>query len=233
MARNNARPRSALPNQRLVTPEFGARHPIVYSEDVDFFFGDIITAFSQVIPTKEYFDDHGNVTKTKRLYRAYDDNRRIGISVLERRLPRSYAQKQRIKWTKNDIGRITGQIQNELARLDMAGQTIEATFTQVMRLGDIDEGPNARKLGLVVDQKSNLSELLVREHELVVGGISGSLKRFRYPYDTFIPHWTVARIHQEAGTEAIAKAVDALQHLLPLTVEVSPIEMYSHQDIRI
>lgn len=232
MPRRNG-PRSSLHSTRATQPEFGARHPITYTDRIDGFFAELFLALDEVVPTGVNVDRHGN-ERYKHQFRMYDDPKRVGVKVLERRLPRSYAQKQRVKWTQNDAGRIRGEIQNEIARLDLADTALEATFTNVVRLGDADESPNARKLGLILDQKSELSEFLAEEHAIVINGISGSLKRFHYPYDSFVPHWTVARIARmrgKEGTEGLVNAVGAIQDLLPITVQLEPIDLYSQQNL--
>jgi hypothetical protein len=168
--------------------------------------------------------------RQKRLFRVYDDPRRVGISVLERRMPRTYAQKHRIRWNPNDVGRIKGEIRNEIARMDLAGRPLDATFTDVVRLGDADEN-NARKLGLVLDQESDVAEFIVREHEIVVNGISGTLKRFRHPYSDFIPHWTVARINKEASRASMSNSIKAVRAMLPFTVQLQSINLFSQQEL--
>lgn len=232
MARN-PQPRSSLPSVRAVQPEFGARHPIAYTDDIDLFFSEVFIVLDEIIPQGVNVDNHAKV-KNKHQFRVYDDPKRVGVSVLERRLTRSYAQRQRVKWTRNDIGRIKGEIQNEIDRLGIDSSSLTGTFTNVVRLGDAEAGPNARKLGLILDQESPISELLVSEHEIVVDGISGSLKRFKYPYDTFVPHWTLARIARvpegKHGDE-IHRAVAAIQHLMPITVQLEPINLYAHQSL--
>lgn len=268
---NNLRPRGDLHANRLVQPEFGARHPINYTEKIDNFFTDITDRFTEIMngqseperdpeadieiidlevlereveellqqeEAKEELallaDDNGHTPEVfykrqKRLFRVYDDPKRVGVSVLERRLARSYAQRQRVKWTRNDAGRIKGEIGNELCRMNLAGQPLNATFTDVVRVGDADEN-NARKLALILDQESEVAEFLVREHEIVINGISGTLKRFRHPYSDYIPHWTVARVNKEAGLSKMTQAVKAVQSMMPLTVELHSVHLFSEQD---
>ncbi len=235
----NSKPRSTLQPGRLIQPEFGARHQIRYDDDLDLFFGELQFVLSETIPPKmvtKKVTQAGQVINTLRpkpQFRVYDDPARAGVSVLERRLPRSFANRTRVRWTKNDEGRIKGEIQNEIGRLELGHLPISATFTDVVRLGDADEGTRARKIGLIVDQESDVSELLVSEHELVVRGISSSLKRFNYPYSSFLPHWTVARVHREAGPRAMSEAMTAVGHLLPITVTLEPIRLYSQQNIEV
>lgn len=233
MTGRRSQPRSALPSSKIVAPEFGARHPIVWDEGIDIFIFDAYSALGGVIPDRVTVDDHARNRKVSKNFRIYEDPDRAGISVLERRLPRVYAQRQRVKWTRQDVGRIKGGIQNEVARLSLSGQFIDVTFTDVVRLGDSEAGPNATKLGLVVDQKSTAAELLIREHEIVVAGIESGLKRFKYPYDSYVPHWTVARVSRGAGVTALNNAVASLQELMPLAAQIEPLKLYSQQDIDI
>jgi hypothetical protein len=257
--------RSELHATKLIQPEFGARHPIAYTEDIDVFFTEMHDKLNQAIvqelpestepfsqeqdqlnlndleahvdyllsDERDLNDEQASLLpakRPKRLFRVYDDPDRVGVSVLERRLPRMYAQRNRIKWTKNDVGRIQGEIQNELARMSLAGQPLSATFTDVQRLGDADED-KARKLALVLDPESEISDFMVQEHAIVINGITGTLKRFRHPYSDFIPHWTVARVNREAGQANMSKAVAAIRSLLPLTVQLQRIHLFSEQDL--
>jgi hypothetical protein len=231
MPRHTRQARSSLGPSRTFEPEFGARHPITWNDEVQDFLAFADTALGQVLPPEERETGNGH-KGTKRFYRIYDDPKRAGVSILERRLAQSYTQRQRIRWTKSDVGRIKGDIQNEICRLDLGLLPLQVTFTNVVRLGDADMGPRARKIGLIADQESTEAEFLASEHELVVNGITGSVKRFRYPYDSFIPHWTVARISREVEDCQKNKAVSAIAHLLPITVELQPIRFTAQQEIQ-
>jgi hypothetical protein len=195
--------RGDLHSTKLIQPEFGARHAISYTEEIDDFFHEMNTQLTEIVTTEptlrlvpelsndasegkldidaleaevDYLlSDDRDIeeplttapTRQKRLFRVYDDPKRVGISVLERRLPRAYAQRNRVKWTRNDVGRIQGEIKNELARMELAGRPLEATFTGAVRLGDADEN-KARKIGLILDQENEISEFITREHEIVI-----------------------------------------------------------------
>lgn len=226
--------RSNLPATKTLQPEFGARHPIVYEPDVDLFFDEIAIKLDETVPKAVTTDDHGVVIKMRRQFRVYNDPSKVGVNVLERRLSKAYAQKQRVRWTRGDVGRIKGEIRDEIDRLGIDPDDLEARFTHIVRLGDADSSPHARKLGLILDQETPLAELLTREHEIVIGGLRGSLTRFRYPYETYVPHWTVARIARQVdahGSEHLTNAVSAVQSLLPMTVQLDPINLFAQQNV--
>ena len=84
---------------------------------------------------------------------------------------------------------------------------------------------------LVADQATTESEFLVREHEIAIDGISRSLKRFKYPYSTFVPHFTIARIDRNVPNEEMNRVIEGVGHLLPLQVELSPIKFVSEQEV--
>jgi hypothetical protein len=215
-------------------PEFGARHRLFYDEDheaLDDFFDSVHTALTLALkPTNTSLENDATLQQTRRLFRMYDDPKRVGITVLERRVTRAQSQRSRFRWSHADEGRIRSQIQDELADEELSERPLLARFTNVIRVGDADSSPKARKLGLILDQESREAEFLVREHEIVVNGIRGVLKDLREPYSPYIPHFTIARINREAGNQGMDRAVAAVQALLPLEVEIAPLTFYTEEE---
>lgn len=239
MGRKNNQ-RSNLRHERSFYPEFGARHLATDNDNLTFFFYDTNRLLQEIVPSEPIFDyktgepkfDNRGEPRTKNLFRLYNNTDRTGVSILERRLASDFAKKHRIRWTKQDVGRIRGGIHDEISRLDLAGRKLAVSFDHVVRLGDADaEGENARKLALIADQTTDESEFLVREHAICVNGIGTSLNRFRYPYSTFVPHMTVGRVFRDVSKETLSEAVVAIQSLLPLTVELNPISFTLQQEI--
>jgi hypothetical protein len=229
MGRRNYNARSTLYAERGTQPVMGARHPIVDTDEVAFFFGGARHVLGEVLPgiTSRKKDE----IRRRDAFILYDDPDRMGVSILEQRLARTHAHHNRLKWTKNDRGRIRGEIQNELSRLNLTGRRLDVTFDNVVRLGDADE-KKARKLALVPEQESEVAEFLCREHEIAIDGISGSLQRFRYPYSgDWIPHLTIGRVFKEVPQGSIGKAVSAIKQMMPLTVQIEPLEFYTQQHV--
>jgi hypothetical protein len=225
-----ANSRSTLYSGRMRTPEFGARFPIVYNEDLDELFGSMHSALQMKIPDAEPNLDKGE-KHGRRLFRIYDDPKRTGISVLERRITRRQSERSRFRWSHADAGRIRQEIQNELAYEELAEHPLLVSFTGILRVGDADTSEKARKLALIPDQTSREAEFMVRAHEITMNGIRGVLKDMKEPYSPYIPHFTCARINREAGYKSMDRAVEALQALLPVTVEVEPIRFYTEEEI--
>ncbi len=189
MGRKNQNPRSGLYSERTVQPIIGARHSVIEGDDIGFFFSEARMMLEQAI--SQNIQASGDKIRRQNRFFLYDDPDRMGISILEQRLARTHAQRNRLRWTRNDVGRIQGEIQNELARLDLSGRTLQVTFDNVVRLGDADD-KKARKLGLVPNAEHAISDFLCSEHEISLNGITGSLQRFRYPYSgEWIPHLTI------------------------------------------
>lgn len=229
MGRKNNRQRSGLYSDRTFQPVLGARHPIIEDDNIAFFFSDVRYALDEVLPQK--VETKGDRIRSKSSFLLYDDPDRAGISILEQRLARAHAQRNRLRWTRNDVGRIQGEIQNELSRLDLSGRNLEVTFDSVVRLGDADD-KKARKIGLVPNQETEISEFFCTEHEAAINGLSGSMQRFRYPYSgEWIPHLTIGRLFKEVAPSRFNDAVSAVKRMLPLTVEIEPLKFYTQQEI--
>lgn len=242
--------RQTLPSERLTHPQFGARHKIPYqtdnnsnllNEELDFFFSDLRRELAKVLPSEvitiEETPPDGSTThepwrRERPRFRVYDDPDRLRLTIFERRLTTNNANHNRIQWTRQDVGRIRGDIQNEISRSDLADMELEAKFVTAVRLPSNVDNEKARKIGLVLEQDCDLAEFLIREHEICFDGLSGSMdRRFNRSIDTFVPHWTVARIDRNVGMSALNKSVRVVQNLLPLTVQIEPISFYSHQDL--
>lgn len=238
MGRKN-RARDGLRSERSFYPELGVRHPVIDTDEIAFFFSDVATALGLAIPDVPVLDgagrqrlDKNDEPRVRRRFRVYDNFDRMGVSILERRLPAEYARKHRVRWTRQDTGRIRGDIQNEIGRLDLADRPLVVNLTNVVRLGDADaEADNSRKLGLIIDQASTEAEFLVREHAISIRGIQSSLNRFRYPYSHFVPHLTVARVFRDVPNDMLNGAVDAVQKLLPVQAELQPVRFTLEQEV--
>lgn len=234
MGKGNGVPRSTLKSEKTTHPELGARHPLVETDELEFFFADLTDIVLENHISKRITQDRKGRDRVKRRFRVYDDPDRLGISILERRLSRRYGQKHRLQWTRQDVGRIRGEIENTIGRMELGGLPLKASMTEVVRLGSIDaseEQDPGRKLALIVDQSSPVAEFLVAEHEAAIDGIQTSLSRFRYPYSSFIPHLTVASIDRSVPDEEIGKSIKGIRHLLPLEIEMHPIKFTSHQEL--
>ncbi len=204
----------------------GAAHPVRYTEDLDFFFSDVETIFSQRISPLEREDELGRV-HSRPGYRLFDDLDRAVIRVLERRLSFSYAAKRRIRWQQQDVGRIKESITDEIHRMGIP-YPMRAVLDNVVLLGDADETKH-RYLGLTLDAGSEMAEFLTAEHELVINGIEGAFKDFKYPYSRYVPHLTVGRFNRAVPADQRQEAVLDMRKLLPLTVELDPIEFTAKQ----
>jgi hypothetical protein len=201
----------------------------VEDDNLAFFFSEVRYGLDEVLPPKT--EAKGDKIRRRSSFLLYDDPDRAGLSILEQRLARTHAQRNRVRWTKNDVGRIQGEIQNETSRLSLSGRTLEVVFDSVVRLGDADER-KARKLALVPNQESEIAEFFCMEHELAVNGISGSMRRFRYPYSgDWIPHFTIGRVFKEIEQEKINDAVSVVKRMMPLTLEVEPLKFYATQEV--
>lgn len=185
----NAQPRGHLRDDRRFIPELGAAHSIVYSEAYEDFLDSIKAGLSIALPDIVTHDDFGRETNSRKAFRIYDDPNRANIRVLERRLSAAHARRHRVTWTKQDVGRIKGLINDRIHEYDLGNiHELPARFSSVMRLGDADEAAGGgRVLGLVLEQGTSVAQFLADEHEIVVNGIATSLARFRYPYSTYVP----------------------------------------------
>jgi len=231
--RNYPRPRSNLPAKRTYKPIFGARHPIVYNDTVDNFHADIENAFHEILPLRAEdikIASNGKAEFPRVPFRIYNEPRRVAITVLERNLSRDYAESRNIRWNANDIGRIRGEIENELARLALSGQKLGVNLTEAIRLGEAEHN-GAAKLGVIIDQESPVSELLIAEHEVIFGGLGRNLKKFKYPWSSYIPHMTVVRVRSEVDIPERNQMVAAVNRLLPIPVELEPIKFFAEQEI--
>lgn len=223
------KPRSAHYSERLLQPNIGAKHPLVDSDDFGFFMSELRYALDETLPPQ--VERRGDRIRRRSLFMLYDDIDRVGISILEQRLARTHAQRNRIRWSKHDVGRIKGEIQNVLGRLELSGQKIDVTFDNVVRLGDADE-KKARKLAIVPEQDSAIAEFLCNEHEIAMDGLTGALHKFRYPYSgDWIPHLTIGRVFKEVPYEDLGRAVKTVKRFLPLTLEIEPIKFVAEQEI--
>jgi hypothetical protein len=235
MGKSIERPRSGLRNRRHFQAGFGARHPIVYDEGVARFFRELGNRWSAILPEREP-GDRALTGMPERRYVLYNNPEKIGMSVLERRLSAEHARRHRLQWTPNDIGRLRGQISNELARMavgvSITDDELEVPLENVVRVGDADRGGG--KFALTPEASHPVSGFLAEEHEIIVDGLGGVFKNFRYPYDDYVPKMTIGRVYRGAcpdQIQACATELEGLTREMPLTVTLDPIIFFAHQEL--
>jgi hypothetical protein len=223
--------RSQHRDSRENYPELRAYHPLMDDIELDAFFGELQRELPGIIPPSAEVGRHER-TVSRPNFRLYSDPEGSGITIVERRLTRRHAKKNRVRWNANDVGRVSGEIQNEIGRLELADRPLAVEFNQVVRLGDLDrDNKNARKLGLIVDQETPEAEFLVREHELAMKALAGNLRAFKYPYSTFIPHFTFGKVFKTVPEQQIGRAIGFINEQLPITVNIEPIKFSMSQEV--
>jgi hypothetical protein len=230
MLYGSAHPRPNTKGRKEFLPEFGARHPVKFDNVVLDFFGDLDFRWGKIIPERVVVDDHMN-EHYRRQYTLYDDRDKIGMTVMEKRLSAEHARHKRLKWNANDVGRVTGRIEDEIARLGMPEGDFDVELTNIVRVGDATGRAGERKLAAIVDQHSRAAEFMVREHEIVSNGLGVALKGFKYPYSEYIPKFTVGRLFKEVAPASIDECIEAAQGLLPITVTVAPVSFFARQEV--
>lgn len=231
--RTHPRARSNLPAKRLYKPTFGARHPVVYDETVENFHADIEERFDEILPLRTEdlrSKPDGKLDIPRVPFRVYREPRAVSVTILERNLSQDYVDKRNIRWNANDIGRIRGEIENELGRLSLAGQSLKVNFTEAIRLGEVEHN-GAAKVGVLTDQESPVTELLLAEHQVIFGGLGRNLKQFKYPWAAYVPHMTLVRIRSEVKVPERNAMVAAVNELLPIAVELEPIRFFAEQEV--
>lgn len=218
--------RSRLPQKRSYLPELGARHPLVFDDKLEDFFVIADLALEEAV----YKNNTSNKKRRNPEYRLYDVPARTGVTILERRISRQYADKNRIKWSANDDGRIRKEIRDELGRLSIPNEwPMKVEFSTALRVGNADE-EHSRKIALIVDQQSHIAEFLVREHEITMDGLGKAFSALRYPYNDFIPKFTVAALNRRLPNEIKTEALAEISNLLPITAYIEPLRFTSRQD---
>jgi hypothetical protein len=230
-AKCTARPRNA----RYFPAELGARHQLVFDEEVDIFFGILRARWNKIVPPRVKTLPDSTKQESPN-FKLYDDPQKAGLTILEKRVSAQHARRQRLHWSSNDYGRERTEIADRIGRLEMDGQTgwankglIPVTFSQVVQAGDDAGRAEGRKLAILPEQDSAVNEFLLSEHEIVVDSLSRTFKDFQYPYQEYTPKLTVGRVFRSAKPEQIARCVTGLQAMLPLTFYVEPVAFFPDQ----
>ncbi len=222
--------KSQLPYRREAIPELRASHRLIDAPELDVFFGELQRKLPDVIEeAKERGRGGREISRPQ--FRLYSDPEKSDITILERRLTRQHARKNRIRWNANDVGRITGEIDNAIGRLGLGGRQLSVEFTKVVRLGNPSSNQDGRKLGLLPEQESAEAGFFIEEHELAMDALTGNLRKFKYPYSTFIPHWTFGKVFKTVPEKQIGDAIKIINKQLPLTVDVEPIRFSACQEV--
>ncbi len=226
-------PRSDLRGRRHFQAGFGARHPVINDEQVGAFFYELDRRWAGILPEREPLTCELTGLPENR-FKLYNDPEKIGITVLERRLSAEHARRHRLQWNANDIGRVRGHIEDEIARLDMAADELQLTLSAAVRVGDADRRSRGGKFALVPEGHQKVAGFLAAEHEIVVNGLSGVFGDFRYPYDEYTPKLTVGRIYRGAEPAQVEACAGELHDLLaeqPLTVGLEDVVFFAHQEL--
>ncbi|MET1033504.1 MAG: hypothetical protein ABWX94_03315 [Candidatus Saccharimonadales bacterium] len=235
MGRNINNARSGLQGRRKFQASFGARHPIVTPDKkVSAFFNALDEAWADLLPERDEAERRERNLSISRftLYDGLVDERRLGITVLERRVSLRYSRQRRLAWTPQDVGRIRGEIEDELDRQGIAQyQTIPLTLSGVSVVGDAYTRGTA-KFALIPEAADQTADLLAREHEIVVNGLRGTMRNLVDAYDEYLPHLTVGKLHRGALRPELQECANALTGLLaasPLVVDLAPLTFTTEQ----
>lgn len=241
-------PRSNLRDTRLRSAAFGARHNLVWSNTAATFFKNLQEKWEEILTPREFQDAEAannelsasdaadRLAYVRSLFKLYDDQGKAGASVFERRLSSEQGSRGQLRWTPNDVGIMRGRIQDRVDRLNVEEMfdndgNIPVIFDQVVRVGDAGGRNGNRKFALVINQESATAGLLIDEHEIVADGLSHTLKKFRYPYDEYVPHMTIGSLQEAVHMPNVDSCLVAAKSLLPLTVAIEPIRFFAHQEL--
>ena len=234
-------PRNQLPSKRDMTPQLGARRPLEICDNLDIFYTNAETAIRLAVENSanKYSIDRPLKELGVRLYDDIDakSSQRPALKIFERRFALKHGQKYRISWTRQDIGRIKGNIQEDIDHLEKPNDylpdgSLKVIFSEIIRLGDGEASKDGkRKFGMIADQATTAAEYLVKEHETVFNGIQTAMSRFVYPYSEYVPQVTLGTFSNDVSNERKNEVIGALQKLLPFSCVLEPIKFYSEQDI--
>lgn len=166
-------------------------------------------------------------------YKVYETED-LSLTLAERRWGDSRPNRRATYWSPRDIGRIVGEIQDEVSRLPLDDVidddgSLKITFDAVKRVGGDKKA--GRKLALVPKDGPGY-ELMCDMHEAVVTIFDRHHKGYQYPNE-FIPHVTIGRVFNSVPEEQVGEIVGAAGKLLPVEFNLGPIEFYDTQQITI
>ena len=237
------RRRADTQTTRSRAPEFGARHRVVWDDSdetlTDFFAHtryilDGVDGKEGIVPRHTEGNRYGKALM-RPAFHLHEDPDKAWITIMERRLPQRHRARKKLDWTSKDIGRMKQDIANETSRLELSRFTLSVTMSNVVQLGQGSRTSSGRVLGLIPDQASCETQLFVAENEIVTrlttGGENderaGPMAEAAQTESNFIPHMTILRLYKEVSPRDTSRSIEAIQNLLPLTVQVEPLSMYS------
>jgi hypothetical protein len=212
---------------------FGANHPVIWDKRAQTFFAHVDVLWQESSRGRAYYGTNFDVNPSKN-YSLYDDPaKNLGVFVLERHLSAKQASRNRLRWTRHDVGRIKQDIANELAADGDLPETLlrEVELSTAVRVSDIYSQGEGSQLALIVRQSSRAAGLLLKEHQLSVAGLGRNLKNFTYPYSDYIPNLKLGRLFKGVDDSRVEQSIEAVQSILPITLELAPIQFYSHQEV--
>jgi hypothetical protein len=220
--------------RKACPPMFGAHHCLVWDRSVHNFFYNVDSIWREAGRGKAFYGNSFNADPPKR-YSIYDDpTKNLGLFVLERHLSKKQASRNQLRWTRQDVGRIKQDIGNESNGTH--GIVVESLLRDVelstaVRVSDAYSQGEGTQISLIVKQSTPQAGFLLKEHQLSIAGLGRNLKNFTYPYSDYIPNLKIGRLFTEIGESRVEQCIDAVQQLLPLHVELKPIQFYSHQEV--
>lgn len=217
---------------RPIEPNLGGRHGVVIDSELDLFFELLDRKWRRTV--REEDPRPGSMRRDRQpKHVVYNNPELIGMTVLEYNLTAKHAERMRVKWTQNDLGRIHTELKDELAKLEKPDDLV-APITQVVTVGG-DYGANklGRMVAAIVQPNSEVADYMIREHEILVDSMSANIKGFEYPHEEYVPKLTLGRIQRSVGSNAMGLCIDRAQQMLtdnPVAVQMEPINIYTVRD---
>lgn len=230
-----------MPPRREQQIQFGVRHPVKYTEfdptpgserslEEFFYFQD--KKWRKITLTELVIGDQLR-ENPQRQFVVYNDPEKLGMTVMENRIIQKFAKSRRLRWNSNDRGRLGQDLRDSIAGLDQPARNkdglIEVMLTDVMRVGAPNAREEGRKIALIADQSSPEAEYMLQEHELVTEAL-GNYLGFEYPYEEYLPKFTIGKVIRSATEKHVGDCVRAVRELLPLTVQLEPVLFFSGEE---
>jgi hypothetical protein len=217
----------------------GLRYKVAYTDGVRGFFNtaDALLAKEDCAPPRLDTDNWANEREHDQ-FTLYNNPDKMGLTVVERRLSGSRAERKRQRWNMHDVGRVRGEISDALSELREEHGfrpmgSLAMRMTGVIPVGS-PPGSGARrqerKFALVPAAEDKTARFLIDAHELVGDILGVEIEGAASMYE-YTPKLTLGRIHNTVPVGQVAACGEALGLLAakaPVTLSLTDQQIFDY-----
>jgi hypothetical protein len=227
--------------RRYYRAELGSYHPVAVESDpranvdqngIEIFFGLLLKRWNKFLPPKPPTNYSWDTRLVEQFKLEDASSETLGVTVFESWVTKRHGRKNAVRWTSEDKNRIKQRLDDEIARLGITRTDLKAELTEIIPVGQAGH-QKGRQVAALIEPRSRAAELLIAEHEVVMGYLQQFMPEIAHPYE-YVPHLTIGYLEPNlTSPKQRRQSMRMAQDLLPVTVQMEPLRLTAKHEMQV